>query len=81
VPRRGREPIGEFRMNPEHFFQEKFGLDVALYERLLGRSAVGTDLQFDEGVGTRGKGGQSVPVGVGMPTVRISPLTVGGTGV
>ncbi|HEY3132085.1 MAG TPA: metallopeptidase TldD-related protein [Acidobacteriota bacterium] len=42
-------------------------------------AAVGTDLQFDEGVGTCGKEGQSVPVGVGMPTVRISGMTIGGT--
>jgi TldD protein len=42
-------------------------------------SMVGTDLQLDEGIGTCGKDGQSVPVGVGLPTVRIDDLTVGGT--
>jgi len=42
-------------------------------------SMVGNDLQLDEGVGTCGKDGQSVPVGVGLPTIRIDGLTVGGT--
>jgi TldD protein len=42
-------------------------------------SMVGTDLKLDEGVGTCGKDGQSVPVGVGMPTIKINGLTVGGT--
>ena len=42
-------------------------------------SMIGHDLQLDSGVGTCGKEGQSVPVGVGMPTIRIDGLTVGGT--
>jgi TldD protein len=42
-------------------------------------SMVGSDLQFDTGVGTCGKEGQSVPVGVGQPTLKIDELTVGGT--
>lgn len=42
-------------------------------------SMVGHDLQLDEGIGTCGKDGQTVPVGVGLPTVRIDRLTVGGT--
>jgi TldD protein len=43
-------------------------------------SMVGNDLQLDEGVGTCGKEGQSVPVGVGIPTLKVDRLTVGGTG-
>lgn len=42
-------------------------------------SMVGNDLKLDSGVGTCGKEGQSVPVGVGMPTLRMDGLTVGGT--
>ena len=40
---------------------------------------IGNDLELDLGVGTCGKDGQSVPVGVGLPTLRIDGLTVGGT--
>ncbi|MGQ0833888.1 MAG: metalloprotease TldD [Gammaproteobacteria bacterium] len=43
-------------------------------------SMIGNDLKLDEGIGTCGKEGQSVPVGVGQPTLRIDGLTVGGTG-
>lgn len=42
-------------------------------------SMIGNDLRLDSGVGTCGKEGQSVPVGVGQPTLRIDGLTVGGT--
>jgi TldD protein len=42
-------------------------------------SLIGNDLNLDSGVGTCGKEGQSVPVGVGQPTLRIDGLTVGGT--
>jgi TldD protein len=37
-------------------------------------------LKLDEGVGTCGKDGQAVPVGVGIPTIKIDRMTVGGTG-
>ncbi|WP_256363663.1 hypothetical protein [Thiohalocapsa sp. ML1] len=40
----------------------------------------GNDLMHDEGVGTGGKDGQSIPVGVGQPTLRVDGLTAGGTG-
>jgi len=42
-------------------------------------SMIGDDLELDTGVGTCGKEGQSVPVGVGQPTLKIDGLTVGGT--
>ena len=48
-------------------------------EALTKISMVGNDLQLDGGVGTCGKEGQSVPVGVGQPTLKIDELTVGGT--
>jgi TldD protein len=48
-------------------------------EVLMKVSMVGNDLKLDTGVGVCGKDGQSVPVGVGQPTLRIDELTVGGT--
>jgi TldD protein len=42
-------------------------------------SMVGNDLQLDAGIGTCGKDGQSVPVGVGLPTIKLDGITVGGT--
>jgi TldD protein len=48
-------------------------------EALTRVTRVGHDLALDEGIGTCGKDGQSVPVGVGLPTIRIDSMTVGGT--
>ena len=42
-------------------------------------SLIGNDMTLDPGVGTCGKDGQSVPVGVGQPTILLDELTVGGT--
>jgi TldD protein len=44
-------------------------------------SMVGNDMKLDEGIGTCGKDGQSVPVGVGLPTIKVDEITVGGTAV
>ena len=48
-------------------------------EALKRVSMIGDDLALDRGIGTCGKGGQSVPVGVGQPSLRIDDMTVGGT--
>lgn len=48
-------------------------------ESLKNVAAVAHDLELDQGVGVCGKDGQSVPVGVGMPTIKIRSMTVGGT--
>ena len=48
-------------------------------EALTRISMIGNDMELDSGVGVCGKEGQSVPVGVGQPTLRIDGLVVGGT--
>jgi TldD protein len=48
-------------------------------DTLMKVSMVGNDLKLDSGIGICGKDGQSVPVGVGQPTLRVDELTVGGT--
>ena len=48
-------------------------------EALKHVTAVGNDLELDNGIGVCGKDGQSVPVGVGLPTIKITEMTVGGT--
>ena len=42
-------------------------------------SMIGNDMKLDPGIGTCGKAGQGVPVGVGQPTLRLNGLTIGGT--
>ena len=49
--------------------------------RLKNVRMIGHDFAFDPGVGTCGKAGQGVPVGIGQPSLKISSLTVGGTSV
>ncbi|MCY1356908.1 Metalloprotease TldD [compost metagenome] len=48
-------------------------------ESLKDVTMIGNDMRLDSGVGVCGKEGQSVPVGVGQPTLRIENMTVGGT--
>ena len=48
-------------------------------ESLKDISMIGNDMDLDSGIGVCGKDGQSVPVGVGQPTLRIDNMTVGGT--
>ena len=48
-------------------------------EAMKNISMIGNDMKLDDGVGTCGKDGQSVPVGVGQPTLKISGITIGGT--
>jgi len=44
-------------------------------------SMIGNDMKLDQGVGTCGKDGQGVPVGVGQPTLKMNGVTIGGTAV
>ena len=55
------------------------GTGTPVVVRLNGRGARRIAMALDPGVGTCGKDGQAVPVGVGQPTIRIDSLTVGGT--
>jgi TldD protein len=48
-------------------------------DALMRVEMVGNDMALDPGIGTCGKNGQGVPVGVGQPTLKLSGLTVGGT--
>ena len=52
---------------------------VAVRACMVTVSMVGNNLELDQGVGVCGKEGQSVPVGVGQPTLKLDELTVGGT--
>ena len=56
------------------------GLETHVADVLTRVTMIGNDLELDAGIGTCGKEGQSVPVGVGQPTLKIEGLTVGGTG-
>ena len=56
-----------------------FSLHISEVETMKQVSLVGSDLKFDDGIGTCGKAGQSVPVGIGQPTLKIDTITVGGT--
>ena len=49
------------------------------FEVLKKVSMIGNNMELDPGIGTCGKNGQGVPVGVGQPTLKIDGLTVGGT--
>ena len=68
-------PLGQFQNNG--------GVCATLIgsgsEALTRVGMVGNDMVLDPGIGTCGKDGQGVPVGVGQPTLRIDALTVGGT--
>ena len=67
------------RRRPDHRANQRRHADRQRPRCLNARIMVGNDLKLDEGVGTCGKDGQAVPVGVGIPTLKIDRLTVGGT--
>ena len=74
--------LRKFRINgvPPDLFLEiviiMFGTPIIIMSKI---SMIGNDMALDAGVGTCGKNGQSVPVGVGQPTLKIGGITVGGT--
>ena len=68
--------IEDGRLGPPVFGATLIGNGPDVLTRV---SMVGADLKLDEGVGTCQKAGQSVPVGVGLPTLLVSEITVGGT--
>ena len=72
-----KNPIGLARAVMEHSAHVMLiGAGAEVLQRV---SMVGSDLKLDAGIATCGKEGQSVPVGVGQPTLRIDGMTVGGT--
>ena len=78
------EASAAFRRDPDRWIDvgagsvgyRRFGSGPDVLTRV---SMIGNDLALDEGVGVCGKDGQSVPVGVGQPTLKVDALTVGGT--
>ena len=63
----------------DHHHHHHHHHEIKGFEVLKKVQFVGNDLKMDPGIGTCGKNGQGVPVGVGQPTLKINELTVGGT--